>query len=80
MIVEGAGGWHAPISDAAGMQELALAINIGLNLWLIPTHGWRGAAWSSLVTDGLLGAMNWSALQLLVSRAQEVRLSSTLNA
>jgi dethiobiotin synthetase len=28
VIVEGAGGWHAPISDAAGMQELALAINI----------------------------------------------------
>jgi O-antigen/teichoic acid export membrane protein len=63
-----------------GTQMLALAINIGLNLWLIPTHGWRGAAWSSLVTDGLLGAMNWSALQLLVSKAREVRLSSTLNA
>jgi dethiobiotin synthetase len=28
VIVEGAGGWHAPISDAAGMQELALAINV----------------------------------------------------
>jgi dethiobiotin synthetase len=28
VIVEGAGGWLAPISDAAGMQELALAINI----------------------------------------------------
>lgn len=28
VIVEGAGGWHAPISDEAGMQELALAINV----------------------------------------------------
>jgi dethiobiotin synthetase len=28
VIVEGAGGWLAPLSDAAGMQELALAINI----------------------------------------------------
>jgi dethiobiotin synthetase len=28
VIVEGAGGWLAPITDAAGMQELALAINI----------------------------------------------------
>jgi dethiobiotin synthetase len=28
VIVEGAGGWLAPISDAAGMQELARAINI----------------------------------------------------
>ena len=28
MIVEGAGGWHAPISANAGMQELAVALNI----------------------------------------------------
>jgi dethiobiotin synthetase len=28
VIVEGAGGWLAPLSDAADMQELALAINI----------------------------------------------------
>jgi len=28
VIVEGAGGWLAPISAAAGMQELALALNI----------------------------------------------------
>jgi dethiobiotin synthetase len=28
VIVEGAGGWHAPISDAAGMQDLAVALKI----------------------------------------------------
>jgi dethiobiotin synthetase len=28
VIVEGAGGWHAPISASAGMQELAVALNI----------------------------------------------------
>ena len=28
VIVEGAGGWHAPISDTALMQDLALALNI----------------------------------------------------
>jgi O-antigen/teichoic acid export membrane protein len=62
-----------------GTQMLALAVNIGLNLWLIPAHAWRGAAWASLVTDGLLGAMNWSVLQVLVLKTQEARLSSTLN-
>jgi O-antigen/teichoic acid export membrane protein len=33
-------------------------INAGLNLWLIPIHGWRGAAWASLASDGLLGLLN----------------------
>ena len=62
-----------------GTQIAAVAINVGLNLWLIPAHNWRGAAWASLVTDGLLGAMNWGVLQILVSREQEGALSSTLN-
>lgn len=44
-------------------QISAVIINFGLNLWLIPVHGWHGAAWASLATDGLLGIMNWSALE-----------------
>jgi dethiobiotin synthetase len=28
VIVEGAGGWHAPLSDALLMQDLALALNL----------------------------------------------------
>lgn len=47
-------------------QCCAAVLNFGLNLWLIPQHGWRGAAWTSLVTDGLLGVANWSLLQYLV--------------
>ena len=35
-------------------QMLAVALNVGLNVWLIPRHGWLGAAWSSLATDGML--------------------------
>jgi O-antigen/teichoic acid export membrane protein len=62
-----------------GTQIVAVAVNAGLNLWLIPAHGWRGSAWASLATDGLLGAMNWSVLRLLVLRAQEETLSSTLS-
>jgi O-antigen/teichoic acid export membrane protein len=40
-------------------QCIAAAANFGLNLWLIPRHGWLGAAWASLLTDGSLGLMNW---------------------
>jgi O-antigen/teichoic acid export membrane protein len=35
--------------------QLAVALfNIVLNLWLIPAYSWRGAAWSSVASDGLL--------------------------
>ena len=43
----------------------ASALNLLLNLWLIPRYGWLGAAWASLVTDGGLGAANWCILQNL---------------
>lgn len=36
----------------------AAALHCGLNLWLIPRHGRRGAAWSGLDTDGSLRAAN----------------------
>ncbi|NES83676.1 MAG: oligosaccharide flippase family protein [Moorea sp. SIO2B7] len=44
----------------AGFQGLRSAVqvtmallNFMLNLWLIPIYSWRGAAWSSLASDGL---------------------------
>ena len=49
-------------------QITAVIINFGLNLWLIPTHGWHGAAWASLATDGVLGVINWSVLEWALSR------------
>jgi O-antigen/teichoic acid export membrane protein len=40
--------------------QIAIAIlNFLLNLWLIPTYGWLGAAWSSLISDGLLAVLLW---------------------
>jgi O-antigen/teichoic acid export membrane protein len=45
-----------------GTQFAASLLNFGLNLWLIPAYGWIGAAWASLMTDGTLAAMNWTAL------------------
>ena len=43
-------------------QFLAVLINLSLNFWLIPSYGWRGAAYASLATDGALAAMNWISL------------------
>lgn len=40
-------------------QFSAAALNFGLNLWLTPRFGWRGAAWSNRATDGSLGLANW---------------------
>ena len=55
---------HYFLSDSltgAGYQWLRTCIqggvalvNVLINLWLIPAYSWRGAAWSSLLCDGLL--------------------------
>jgi O-antigen/teichoic acid export membrane protein len=49
-------------------QVVAAGMNFALNLYLIPRFSWRGAAWSSLMTDGLLAAMNWLVLTRLAAR------------
>jgi O-antigen/teichoic acid export membrane protein len=52
-------------------QVMAAAFNFAVNLYLIPRFGWLGAAWSSLVTDGGLGIMNWVVLLVLERRHRE---------
>lgn len=47
----------------------AVALNFLLNLWMIPAFGWRGAAWSSLMTDGALALANWVGMVWLSRRA-----------
>ena len=72
-------GISGAVLTGAGMQRyrtvaqiVAVTVNFGLNLWLIPIHGWRGAAWASLATDSALGVMLWTALTMLVRSAPEV--------
>ncbi|MBB5057149.1 O-antigen/teichoic acid export membrane protein [Granulicella aggregans] len=57
-------------------QIVAAAVNFLLNLWLIPRHGWQGAAWSSLLTDAGLGAMNWFMLKYACRKAEQNALAS----
>ena len=69
---------HHLTADAltgAGYQGLRTSIqvsvavmNVGINLWLTPAYGWRGAAWSSLASDGLLAAMMVVCLSVLITR------------
>jgi O-antigen/teichoic acid export membrane protein len=51
-------------------SQAAAAIGNGLlNLYLIPRYSWHGAAWASLLTDGMLGLMSWTALIFLARHA-----------
>jgi len=53
-----------------GSQVSGAVLNFGLNLWLIPLCGWRGAAWSSLATDGALAALCWGMVQFHLRRRE----------
>jgi O-antigen/teichoic acid export membrane protein len=39
------------------VQIVVAGFNIVLNLWIIRAYGWRGAAWSSVITDLLLAVL-----------------------
>jgi O-antigen/teichoic acid export membrane protein len=71
----------------AGYQGLRSSIQAGvaifnvlINLWLIPTYSWRGAAWASLASDGLLVCGIGLAVFVLHRRSQNVLVDVTANA
>ncbi|WP_158615272.1 oligosaccharide flippase family protein [Acidipila sp. EB88] len=49
-------------------QAFAAGLNLLLNLLLIPHWGWRGAAFTSLVSDGALALCSFLILQVLLRR------------
>lgn len=51
-------------------QAGVAVLNVVVNLWVIPAYGWRGAAWSSLLSDGLLVLALWSGAALLLRRRE----------
>jgi O-antigen/teichoic acid export membrane protein len=73
---------HYFVADSlsgAGLQGLRTSVQVGvavfnilLNLWLIPAYSWRGAAWSSLASDGMLAASLWIVV-LVVGRQEGAR-------
>src|SRR5271156_2990958 len=52
-------------------QFLVAVFNFGLNLAWIPSHGWLGAAWASLASDGALGAITLLRFFLVVGHASK---------
>lgn len=79
---------HYFVSDAltgAGYQGLRMLaqvvvaiVNVLLNLWLIPGYGWRGAAWASLATDGLL-AIGVACIALVLRRRRTPTVEAELS-
>ena len=73
-------GLHYFLSDSltgAGHQGVRTAIQAGvaafnvlINLWIIPAYSWRGAAWSSIASDGLLVCGTAAAVFILSRRAK----------
>lgn len=61
----------------SALQATAAGTNALLNFWLIPMYSWKGAAWSSLGTDGLLVLCLWG-LVFFYNR-QETQRSSADN-
>jgi O-antigen/teichoic acid export membrane protein len=51
-------------------QIVIAALNVILNLHWIPAHGWLGAAWASLASDGALALLNSLLVLYVVQRAK----------
>jgi len=64
-VLTGAGHQALRVS----IQVIVAAFNVLINLWLIPRYSWRGAAWSSLASDGLLAVALWSCVLLVRARS-----------
>lgn len=56
----------------SAIQILIAGLNVCLNFWLIPLYSWKGAAWASLGSDGMLAVCMFFAI-LLVERREESR-------
>lgn len=57
----------------SAVQVLVACCNIALGLWLIPLYSWRGAAYASLLSDGMLAVALWLAALMLAKSSRENR-------
>ncbi len=62
------------------IQVCVAIFNVLINLWLIPAYSWRGAAWSSIASDGLLACGIGVAVFVLFRRSQSVLVNAPVNA
>jgi O-antigen/teichoic acid export membrane protein len=52
----------------SGVNVAAALLNIALNLWMIPHYLWKGAIWSTLISDGSKLLVLWVMVLLLQYR------------
>ena len=63
------------------VQQISVALlNCVLNWLLIPRFSWQGAAAASLLSDGILAAMNWIVMIWLMRRQERSRKATLLPA
>lgn len=75
---------HYFLSDSltgAGYQWLRSCIQTGvaifnvlINLWLIPAYSWRGAAWASILSDGMLALGVYIAIVLVIRHERRTKV------
>jgi O-antigen/teichoic acid export membrane protein len=53
-------------------QAAVVLLNLAVNLAWMPHYGWLGAAWASLISDGVLGVTCWM-LMLWIGRRDRAR-------
>ncbi|MBF0458253.1 MAG: oligosaccharide flippase family protein [Nitrospirae bacterium] len=58
----------------SGVQVFVAVFNAGINLWLIPAYSWRGAAWSSIASDGLLAVLLWAVLLHISNKTNRLKM------
>lgn len=59
------------------IQAGAAILNITLNFWLIPLYSWKGAAFSTLISDTLRAICLWLWVFVLVRRQSNNKIIST---
>ena len=61
----------------SSVQIFMAGFNVLINLWIIRAYSWRGAAWSSLVTDSLLALLLYVVIRRHLSREREQQQAGT---
>ena len=62
------------------IQAAVAIFNVLINFWLIPQYTWRGAAWSSLASDGLLAIAIGLAVFILNRQSRDVSVDVPVTA
>jgi O-antigen/teichoic acid export membrane protein len=53
-------------------QIFVAAVNVGLNIWLMPAYSWRGAAWASIASDALLVVTLYLAIHFVQRKSRRL--------